>query len=281
MENNPIIVVCTVIGTLIAMATYYQSHTTQAGRGLIYGLGSLSLAFFLFAGYRWWEGNREYDLIALKQDFSDWEEAVKCGSTSCFQAYVQSHPNGKHVAMAQARLQSTTDSRKPVSSIPGATESSSAPHVSSNLISGRYQDNGDGTVTDVQTHLRWMHCALGQTWNGGMCTGEAARYTWQDAQNTAYGGWRVPSREELRSLVYCSSGQPKTWNDTGNACEGNYTRPTINSAAFPNTPESNFWSALPDAGDSGFAWGVYFSFGNDYWYGRSNAVHVRLVRAGQ
>ncbi len=298
MDNNPIVVICTVIGTLVGFASlllnFYQSgHGAQVGRGLIYSLGLLSLGFFLFAGYRWWEGKREYDLIVLKQDFSDWEEAVKCGSTYCFQAYVHSHPNGKHVAMAQARLQSTTESRAPVSSSARATQpSASSSPSASNLLDSRYQDNGDGTVTDVQTHLQWMRCALGQTWNGETCTGEAKTYQWEPALGAAkvvnyqggyagYRDWRMPNREELLSLVYCSSGSPEIWNSTGNSCQGDYARPTIDATAFPQTPASHFWSASPYAGDSDYAWYVYFNFGYVNWYYRSGAFHVRLVRAGQ
>ncbi len=41
------------------------------------------------------------------------------------------------------------------------------------LLGGRYRDNGDGTVTDVETGLQWMRCSLGQKWKGSTCVGEA------------------------------------------------------------------------------------------------------------
>lgn len=177
---------------------------------------------------------------------------------------------------------------------PTAPPATPAPRPAPTLISGRYQDNGDGTVTDMQTNLQWMRCALGQSWQSGTCTGEAAGYQWQAALNVAkavnsrggyasYQDWRVPSREELRSLVYCSSGRYEVWHkDTGaRECKGEYSKPTIDTTAFPNTPASGFWSASPNASSAGSAWSVYFNYGNDYWSLRSYALHVRLVRAGQ
>ncbi len=41
----------------------------------------------------------------------------------------------------------------------------------SSLPSARFQDNGDGTVTDVESKLMWMRCASGQQWLGKRCVG--------------------------------------------------------------------------------------------------------------
>ena len=119
------------------------------------------------------------------------------------------------------------------------------------LMADRYRDNGDGTVTDVKTGLQWMRFSLEKEWKGGTCVGEAKTYTWTDAmkaaealnRNGGYSGhrdWRLPSKDELLSLVYCSSGKPKTWNDTGRPCEGDYDRPTIHQQAFPEYVEFGF-----------------------------------------
>jgi hypothetical protein len=43
---------------------------------------------------------------------------------------------------------------------------------SGNLISGRYLDNGDGTITDTKTQLMWKKCSEGQS--GDNCSGEPA-----------------------------------------------------------------------------------------------------------
>jgi len=158
------------------------------------------------------------------------------------------------------------------------------------LMADRYRDNGDGTVTDVSTGLQWMRFALGQTWQAGKCTGAARKFHWNGAKaaaeainrETGYAGcrdWRLPSKEELLSLVYCSSGKPKTWNDTGWRCEGNYQKPTVFQPAFPNTPSVYFWSGTPDANDSSRAWDVYFNNGFAYGSSQDSESCVRLVRS--
>lgn len=143
-------------------------------------------------------------------------------------------------------------------------------------IGGRYQDNGDGTVTDVQTGLQWMRCVLGQTWDGKSCVGDPARFTWSGAQEAAralnqsggyagYQDWRVPDIEELKSLVVKGSA------------------PTIDVLAFPGTPATFFWSSSPQAIYSIFsdhAWYLYFGHGYaDIAERFLNCYLVRLVRS--
>jgi len=138
-----------------------------------------------------------------------------------------------------------------------------------------YSDFGDGTVLDIQTGLQWMRCALGQTWTGATCTGEAKKYNWDAAHSAAielninggYAGhcdWRLPSIDELKTLI--------VENQT----------PTIDQQAFPNTPSSWFWSGSPNANDSDYAWLVNFDYGNAHVSDvRRNGIPVRLVRGGQ
>ena len=167
-----------------------------------------------------------------------------------------------------------------------------SPPVAETLIAGCYRDNGDGTVTNVRTGLQWMRFALGQEWKDNTHIGEAKKYTWQsaldmvDALNcqggyASYCDWRVPTKEELLTLVYCSSGKPKMWNDTGKPCQGNYQRPTIYQQAFPNTPTRLFWSSSTDMNDPAYAWSIYFGGGYLYTYLKKDETYVRLVRGRQ
>jgi hypothetical protein len=160
------------------------------------------------------------------------------------------------------------------------------------LMAGRYRDNGDGTVTDVQTGLQWMRFSLGQEWKGGTCMGKAKTYTWQQALDAAaalnhqdgyagYHDWRVPTKEELQTLIYCSSGLPKIWNDTGRRCKGSCERPTIYQISFPSTLNSWYWSSSAYIYDMEGAWSVYFDSGFIFASNKSNFNHVRLVRGGQ
>ena len=74
--------------------------------------------------------------------------------------------------------------------------------------------------------------------------------------------WRLPSKEELRSIV-------------------DYSRynPSIDTDYFPNTVLSWFWSSSPNASNSYYAWYVYFSYGYDGLNSRNSSRSVRLVRS--
>jgi len=162
------------------------------------------------------------------------------------------------------------------------------------LIAGRYRDEGNGTVTDITTNLQWQRFHVGQRWENKGVVGESDRLGFNQAAKAAqqcnylgYTDWRVPTIKELQSLVYSSTGLPKTWNDTGEKCEGDYQKPTICLEAFP-WPDfeddywaSFVWSSSPYASDSGGAWGIYFNDGDTYASDRDNNGHVRLVRSGQ
>ncbi|MBK1701307.1 hypothetical protein CKO22_10340 [Thiococcus pfennigii] len=159
------------------------------------------------------------------------------------------------------------------------------------VLAGRYRDQGDGTVTDLATGLQWMRAALGQRWTEPGCSGEAERHPWSEVLAAAerfnqargaagHADWRVPTIDELRTLIYCSGGRPRLWNDTGNECQGQFDRPTIYLPAFPNTPRAAFWSASPDASDPAYAWLVYFSNGQVNYGYKDRPACIRLVRGG-
>ncbi|WP_201246557.1 DUF1566 domain-containing protein [Halochromatium salexigens] len=134
----------------------------------------------------------------------------------------------------------------------------------------RFQDNGNGTVTDLATGLIWKQCAEGLS-GAGCATGSAQTFSWQvalqHAEAAVFAGsdlWRLPNKNELASLV-----ELRCYN------------PAINERYFPNTPSNWFWSSSPYASYSGFAWSVQISIGNVSSHGKSIALYVHLVRAAQ
>lgn len=74
-------------------------------------------------------------------------------------------------------------------------------------------------------------------------------------------GWRLPTMEELLSIV-----------DESKAC------PTIDPVAFPDTPKATFWSSSPCEDDPGHAWVVDFALGEPDTEMTECCHFVRLCR---
>ena len=128
----------------------------------------------------------------------------------------------------------------------------------------------DHLVIDLKTGLEWMRCSVGQRWNGKNCIGEPVPLNHDDMEivikiaNEQLGdGWRLPSKDELLSLVCQSCGIP-----------------TINQEIFPNTGALPFWTGEPNP----FAPNKYFkhfftvNFYTGRPYGRFASYQDHLVR---
>jgi hypothetical protein len=99
------------------------------------------------------------------------------------------------------------------------------------------------------------------------------RYSWDDAKayierlnNRGYGGfsdWRLPNREELRTIV--------NYNDTV---------PAVDLEYFPNVIPDFYWSSDPYAADPKMIWGIYFAYGCAICYLEKSQFFVRAVRGG-
>ncbi|MCI5218454.1 MAG: DUF1566 domain-containing protein [Candidatus Electrothrix sp. LOE2] len=175
----------------------------------------------------------------------------------------------------------TTDAGKEMSSPPPTKKEK--PAVLNAIKIGRFLDNRDGTITDTRTGLMWKRCSEGLS--GENCEeGQAEEYNWDDAvqgfKNVEYAGyadWRLPTIDELKTLVSCSNGVKDKENGE---CNDGSENPTINRQAFPNTT-SWYWSGSPSAGYSDYAWYVGFNGGNSSSGVRDVNFAVRLVRGGQ
>jgi len=75
-----------------------------------------------------------------------------------------------------------------------------------------------------------------------------------------FSDWRVPSEEELKTIV-----------------DFNRRKPSINTAYFPNTQSSFYWSSTTGKWD----WNRVVDFGNGSWFSYGNSLYVRAVRGGQ
>ncbi|PKM86361.1 MAG: hypothetical protein CVU87_12275 [Firmicutes bacterium HGW-Firmicutes-12] len=70
----------------------------------------------------------------------------------------------------------------------------------------KFTDNGDGTVTDLNTGLMWQQ-------------DPGSKMTWVEAMSKAevfelagYTDWRMPTIKELYSLIDFSGTDPSGWN---------------------------------------------------------------------
>lgn len=149
----------------------------------------------------------------------------------------------------------------------------------------------DGLVKDTRTGLMWMRCILGSTWNNTSCQGKGQGYSWEEAMKipqgftyAGYSDWRIPSVEELMTLVD---------KEAGNEDEG---IPFINQSVFSaqhrcmdekgkfdlNNKVCTIWSSAPNTYDNSYAWCVDFYIEDiNADPGRKDRKYgVRLVRGG-
>jgi len=158
------------------------------------------------------------------------------------------------------------------------------------LIFGRYQPIGTygEIIRDTVTGLEWQRCSVGQTWNTVTqhCerNGTETRYMrFLATRLTAPGGFRLPTLEELMTLVYCSSGTPISIGMTKfGHCAGDCQRSTIVQEAFPDTEATSFLTSSKAADFSTDAvCCVSFDDGRCFWGNVYDKYAVRLVRSGQ
>lgn len=141
----------------------------------------------------------------------------------------------------------------------------------------RFSDLTDGTVADAKTGLMWKQCQEGSS--GSACT-EGTPFgfsqvtditnrvssvnTPSSSTGLGYSDWRIPTKNELASLV-------------NRACTGG---PVINADFFPGTESASYVSATYDANNADQFWFVSFLDGTISKAGILNK-RLRLVRAGQ
>jgi len=114
----------------------------------------------------------------------------------------------------------------------------------------RYERTDNGTVIDNRTGLEWQADHVGLM-------------TWQEAMAYAGGlgdGWRLPSVEELITLIDYGRANPAT--------------------NFPSHSVDILWSSSVLADDPSYAWIGYFSYGYVSYNVKNNYFHVRCVRRG-
>ena len=165
------------------------------------------------------------------------------------------------------------------------------------------KDNKTGLIWEVKTTDRGLHDASSiYSWyepnaaqnsgnagkqNGGYCReSRCDTYAYKNAVNAkklcGAQNWRLPTRNELMSLVYCSDNKYTVLGDklTGHICTNfdSVDGPTINVTYFPNIPKDYLvWTSTQDTKSNSYALIVHFSVGYVDDYGKFFSNRVFLV----
>jgi hypothetical protein len=134
----------------------------------------------------------------------------------------------------------------------------------------RFEDNGDGTVTDHLTGLIWLKNANrfeAKTWADALndCNNLAADGVNLNDGSVA-GDWRLPNIVEFESLLNAQEADTSLW---------------LNSQGFANVQSSFYWSSSTCDWESDQAWYLYMGGGYMSNIDKSENYYVWPVRGGQ
>ncbi len=152
-----------------------------------------------------------------------------------------------------------------------------------------YTDNGDGTITDLNTHLMWEKKSL-----DGSMHNMFHSYRWADAFNTFIGSlnggsgfaghtdWRLPNVKELQSIIDYGIVNDQNLKPLVVAAEFNTKCASGCTVTACSCTQSGFyWSSTTFADAPSSAWSVSFANGSVSTAGpKTRNFYVRAVRGG-
>jgi hypothetical protein len=123
-----------------------------------------------------------------------------------------------------------------------------------------YVDNGDGTITDMNTGLMWEKLS-----SDGSVHDVSNGYTWDDAfavhvatlNGTSFAGhndWRLPNVKELQSIIDYENSASVVAPAFDNNCSAGCSVTTCSCSAAL----AGYWSSTTLASEPVVAWGVSF-----------------------
>jgi len=145
-----------------------------------------------------------------------------------------------------------------------------------------YVDNGDGTISDLNTHLMWEKKSA-----DGSIHDWSNVYTWEDAFRTfiaglnAAGGfaghtdWRLPNVKELQSIINYQNVAPAVSAPFTTNCAPGCTVETCSC-----TQSFFYWSSSSIQVSPGGVWLVDFALGTVGNFDETDRNYARAVRGG-
>lgn len=129
-------------------------------------------------------------------------------------------------------------------------------------VAHKYRDNGDGTVSDLQTGLMWEKLSA-----DGSIHEKTLQYTWREAfekvaslNATKFAGhqdWRLPNQFELITLIDLTRFFPAVDPAFNENCVPNCTVLTCSC-----TEPIGYWSSTSYVGNPETAWVLHFGMGD-------------------
>ena len=148
------------------------------------------------------------------------------------------------------------------------------------LTYARWIDNGDGTVTDTMTGLRWLKqadCLQGSWTDALAAVAQLASAACGLADGSKAGDWRMPNRNEMQSL------QDRMVNNEADFMNATYiwkSGAPYQAPIFGGTfiGYQYYWTSTSDAADAAEAWTVFSCDFGVYDVAKSAVGYTLAVR---
>ena len=147
------------------------------------------------------------------------------------------------------------------------------------LISPRFIDNGNGTVTDTMTGLVWLkraNCIQGDWATALAAVSNLASGNCGLTDGSTAGSWHMPNRNEMQSLA------DRNQNNEADAFDFTYLNPdqsVYQAAIFLSfIGYQYYWTSTTDAADSTEAWAVFSCDYGVYDMPKSDTEYTLAVR---
>ena len=136
--------------------------------------------------------------------------------------------------------------------------------VVSKVINARFTDNGDGTITDKQLNVMWIKNPQEISGFNKSLTFDEAKSACAKLSFAGKSDWRMPTVEELRSIV-------------------DYTRhdPVWDTDVFDGKHDNWYWTSTVCSWKKDAAWCVGSNHGGVSNLGKLSRTYVRPVRSCQ